>query len=164
MQMVIIEYLVVYPFARSAVTVGLLIFLRSPRDRGIESDVPVRLGVDTATIGGGGTCFPAGAGSYFTAGKGTAPFTGMLLFTVPPVDHTVTGHAQGSTIFVNGDGLGDGFGPAAVHIKVNKRTDIPFLAEPVERMSKIKDLLVTVPVRIRIGEMAFAGAVRIAVF
>lgn len=227
MQMVIIEYPVVYPFARSAVTVGLLIFLRSPRDRGIEPDVPVRLGVDTAAIGGGGTCFPAGAGSYFTAGKGTAPFTGMLLFTVPPVDHTVTGHTQGSTIFINGDGLGDGFGPAAVHIKVNKRTDIPFLAEPVgsivvmggvqaevpdrdirveglkftqgddgadtvmppgiketdvqrevnpdigvmgaehvERMPKTKDLLVTVPapVRIRIGEMAFAGAVRIAVF
>ena len=166
MQMVIIEYPVVYPFVRSAVTVGLLIFLRSPRDRGIESDVPVRLGVDTAVIGGGGTCFPAGAGSYFTAGKGTAPFTGMLLFTVPPVDHTVTGHTQGRTIFVNGDGLRDGFGPAAVHIKVNKRTDIPFLAEPVERMSKIKDLLVTVPapVRIRIGEIAFAGAVRIGVF
>ena len=164
MQMVIIEYPVVYPFVRSAVTVGLLIFLRSPRDRGIESDVPVRLGVDTAVIGGGGTCFPAGAGSYFTAGKGTAPFTGMLLFTVPPVDHTVNGHTQGSTIFVNGDGLRDGFGPAAVHIKVNKRTDIPFLAEHVERMSKIKDLLVTVPVRIRIGEMAFAGAVHIAVF
>ena len=135
----VIEYPVVYPFVRSAVTVGLLIFLRSPRDRGIESDVPVRLGVDTAVIGGGGTCFPAGAGSYFTAGKGTAPFTGMLLFTVPPVDHTVTGHTQGST-------------------------DIPFLAEHVERMSKIKDLLVTVPVRIRIGEMAFAGAVHIAVF
>ena len=51
MQMVIIEYPVVYPFARSAVTVGLLIFLRSPRDRGIEPDVPVRLGVDTAAIG-----------------------------------------------------------------------------------------------------------------
>ena len=54
MQMVIIEYPVVYPFVRSAVTVGLLIFLRSPRDRGIESDVPVRLGVDTAVIGGEG--------------------------------------------------------------------------------------------------------------
>lgn len=77
----------------------------------------------------------------------------------------MTGHTQGSTIFVNGDGLGDGFGPAAVHIKVNKRTDIPFLAEHVERMSKIKDLVtVPAPVRIRIGEMAFAGAVRIGVF
>ena len=52
MQMVIIEYPVVYPFARSAVTVGLPIFLRSPRDRGIEPDVPVRIRIGEMAFAG----------------------------------------------------------------------------------------------------------------
>ena len=48
----VIEYPVVYPFVRSAVTVGLLIFLRSPRDRGIEPDVPVRIRIGEMAFAG----------------------------------------------------------------------------------------------------------------
>ncbi len=55
----------------------------------------------------------------------------MLLFTVPPVDHTKPGHAQGCAVFIDGDGVRDGIRAAAVGIKVNKRPDVPFLAEPI---------------------------------
>ena len=150
----------------------------------------------------------------------------MFLFTVAPVDHTETGHAQGSAVLVNRDGIRDGIRPSAVTVEVDKRTDLPFLAKPiggivvmggvqtdvpdrdvrvdglkftqgdngadavvppgvketdmegevnagicvvgaehVEGVPKIKSPLVTVPspVRIRIGEMAFTGAVGNAV-
>ena len=55
----------------------------------------------------------------------------MLLFTVSPVNHAETGHAQGSAVFVNGDGIRYGFGSAAVRVEVNEGADIPFLAETV---------------------------------
>jgi hypothetical protein len=55
----------------------------------------------------------------------------MLLFTVPPVDHTEPGHAQGCAVFIDGDGVRDGIWAAAVGIKVNKRPDLPFLAESI---------------------------------
>lgn len=93
MQMVIIEDPVIYPFARSPVIVNLLIFLRPPWNRSIETDVPVRFCVDTAAIGGWGAFLFAGAGIRFAAGKRAAPFAGMLLLTVAPVDHAEPGHA-----------------------------------------------------------------------
>ncbi len=52
MKMVIIEHPVIYPLAGSTVIVNCLIFLRTPCHRGIEADIPVRSGVDAATIGG----------------------------------------------------------------------------------------------------------------
>lgn len=55
----------------------------------------------------------------------------MLLFTVSPVDHTETGHAQGSAVFVDGDGIRDGLGPAAVTIQVDEGAYLPFLAEGI---------------------------------
>ncbi len=131
MKMVIIEHPVIYPLAGSTVIVNCLIFLRPPCHGSIEADIPVRLGVDAASIGGGRAFLPAGAGSRFAAGKRTAPFAGMLLLTVPPVDHAGTSHTQGSAIIINGDGAGDGIRPAPVRVEVDKRTDIPFPAEPV---------------------------------
>ncbi len=93
MQMVIIEHSVIDPFAGSAVIVDLLILFCSPWDRSIEADVPVRPGVDAAAIGRGGTFLPAWAGVSLAAGQRTAPFMGMLLFTVSPVDHPQVSHA-----------------------------------------------------------------------
>ena len=227
MQVVIIEYPVVDSFTGSAVVVDSPIFLRTPWDRSIETDIPVRFCVDTPAIGRRGTFVFTGAGIRSATGKGAAPFAGMLLFTVAPVDHTAAGHAQGSAVFVNGDGIRDGFRPAAVTIQVNEGTNLPFPAEAIggivviggiqaevtdrdirvdglefaqgdngrdtvvppgidetdmERevnakvrvmgaehikgMSEIKDFLVAVPspVRIRVREMAAAGAVRGSVF
>lgn len=129
MKMVIVEDPVVYPFAGSAVIVDLLIFSRSSRHRSIEADVPFRLGIDTAAIGGLGAFLFTGTGICFATGKWAAPFARMLLFTVAPVDHAETGHAQGCAIMVNGDGVGDGIRPAPVRVEVDKRADIPFLAE-----------------------------------
>lgn len=71
------------------------------------------------------------AGVGLAAGKGTAPFTGMLLFTIAPVDHAQACHTQGSAVFVNRDGIRDGRGSAAVFIEVNERTDLPLVAEPI---------------------------------
>ncbi len=55
----------------------------------------------------------------------------MLLFTVTPVDHPQASHAQGSTVFVNGDGARDGVRSAAVVIEVDERPDPPFPAEAI---------------------------------
>ena len=84
MQVVIIEYPVVNSFAGSAVVVNFFIILRASGHRSIETDVPVRFGVVTASIGRRGTFLLAGTGVGFGAGKRTTPFTGMLLFTIPP--------------------------------------------------------------------------------
>ena len=131
MKMVVIQHPVVHPFTGSAVIVDFLIFLRSPGDRDVETDVPVGFCVDTAAVRRGRTFFLTGAGTHFATGEGTAPFAGMLLFTVPPVDHTEPGHAQGCAVFIDGDGVRDGIRAAAVGIKVNKRPDLPFLAESI---------------------------------
>ena len=93
MQMVIIQYPVINPFAGSTVVVDSLIFLRPSGDRGIKPNIPVWFCVDTAAIGRWGTFLFTRAGTHFATGKGTAPFAGMFLFTVAPVDHTETGHA-----------------------------------------------------------------------
>ena len=50
MQMVIIKYPVIKPFAGSTVVVDSLIFIRTPGDRSIEADIPVRFCIDTAAI------------------------------------------------------------------------------------------------------------------
>ena len=130
-QMVIIKHPVIYPFTGGTVVVDFLIFFRTSGHRGIEPDVPVRFRVDTAAIGRRGTFFSAVAGISFAAGKRAAPFTGMFLFTVSPVDQAQPGHAQGSAVYINRDGVEDGSRPSAVSVKVNKRTDIPFLAESI---------------------------------
>ncbi len=130
-QMVVIEYTVINPFAGSTVVVNFLIFIRSPWHRSIEPDVPFRFCVDTPAISRGRTIFLAGTGIHFATGKGTAPFTGMLLLTIAPVDHTETGHAQRRTVFVDRDGIRNGNRPAAVSIKVDEGTDAPFFAKSI---------------------------------
>ena len=131
MQMVVVQNTVVYSFAGSAVIVNFLIFIRTSGYRSIESDVPFRFCVDTAAVRRGRTFFPAGAGSCFAAGKWAAPFAGMLLSAVAPVDHTEPGHAQGCAVIINGDGIRNGIRPAPVGVQVDKRADVPFPAEPV---------------------------------
>ncbi len=69
MQMVIIEHPVIDPFAGSAVIVDSLILFCPPWDRGIEADVPVRLGVDAAAIGRWGTFLLTWAGVSPAAGQ-----------------------------------------------------------------------------------------------
>ena len=55
----------------------------------------------------------------------------MLLFTVAPVDHTETGHAQRGAVPINGDGVRDGIRASPVRVKVNERPDLPFPAESI---------------------------------
>lgn len=71
----------------------------------------------------------------------------MLLFTIPPGDHTEPGHAQGSAVFIDGDGAGDGIRAAAVGIKVNKRPDLPFLAESISGIVVMGGVQADVPDR-----------------
>lgn len=131
MKMVVIEYPVINPFAGSTVIVNHLIFLCSPGDRSIESDIPVGFCVDTASIGRLGTFFFTSAGIHSAAGERAAPFAGMLLPAIPPVDHAVTSHAQRSAVYINRDGIRNGIRPAAVVIQINERPYLPFLAKAV---------------------------------
>ena len=111
----------------------------------METDVPVGFCVDTAAVRRGRTFFLTGAGTHFATGEGTAPFTGMLLFTVPPVDHTEPGHAQGCAVFIDGDRARNGIRAAAVGIKVNKRSDVPFLAESISGIVVMGGIQTDVP-------------------
>ena len=129
--MVIIKNPVIYPFTGSTVVVNRFVFLRPSGNRGIEADIPVRLCIDTTAIGRRGTLLPAMAIISFAADKGTAPFTGMFLFTVPPVDHAVTGHAQRGAVCINRNRAGDGIRSALVGVEVDKRPDVPFFAKSI---------------------------------
>lgn len=131
MKMVVIEYPVVHPFAGSAVIVDFLIYVCPTGDRGIEADVPFRFCVNASTIRRGGAFFPTGAGTHFAAGERAAPFSGMFLSAVSPVDHAETGHAQRGAVLIDGDGIRDGIRAAPVGIKINKRPDIPFLTQHI---------------------------------
>jgi len=69
----------------------------------------------------------------------------MLLLTVTPVDHAEPGRAQQSAIFVNGNGIWNGFWSAAVHVKVDKRADVPFLAKLVSGIVVMGGIQTDVP-------------------
>lgn len=131
MQMIVVQDTIIYPFAGSAVIVNLFIFIRTARNRRIKTDVPFRFRVNAPAIGGRGTFPFAGAGIRFAAGKRTAPFAGVFLFTVAPVDHAEACHAQWDAVRINGYGVRDGTRSAPVRVQVDKRADIPFLAKPI---------------------------------
>ena len=131
MKMIIIQNPVIHPLAGSAVIVCFLVFCRPSWNGSVKADVPVWFCVDTAAIRRGRAFFLTGTGTHFAAGQRAAPFTGMLLSTVPPVDHAQASHAQGSAVLINGNGAGDGVRPPPVGVEVNKRMDFPFLTEAV---------------------------------
>lgn len=156
MKIVIIQHPVIYPLTGGTVIVGFLIFLCPPRDRSIQTDVPVRLCVDTAAVRRGRTFFLTGAGTHFAAGERAAPFAGMFLPAVAPVDHAETGHAQGGAVLINGDGVRYGSRPAAVGIQVNKRPDLPVPAEPISGIVVMGGIQADVPDRdIRVNGLKF---------
>lgn len=145
-EMVIVEHPVVHPFTGSVIIVNLLIFIGPSEYQGIEPDIPVEFCVNIAAIGRKGTLLPKWTEARFAAGKGASPFTGMLLFTVTPVDHTEASHAQRSAVFVNGNGVQDGSGPSPSGVEVNKKPDFPFLEESISGivvMAKGSHLLIT---------------------
>ena len=151
MKMVVIEDPVVNPFAGSTVAVNLFILVRATWNGSVKADVPGWFGVNAAAIRGRRAFFFAGTRTVPAADKGAAPFAGMFLFTVAPVDHTITSHAQGSTICVNGNGVRDGTGPAPFFVQVDERADIPFLAESVSSivvMSRIQTEITDRDIRI----------------
>lgn len=126
-QMVVVKDTVIYPFAGSAVIVNLLIFFRAACNGRIKTDIPFRFCVNAPAIRGRGAFFLIGAGIRFPTGKRAAPFAGMRLPAVAPVDHTQPCHAQWGAIRINGYGVRNGIRPATVCIEVDKRADAPFL-------------------------------------
>ena len=93
MEMVVIQNPVVYPFAGSPVVVNLWLFIRSSRDGWIKADITLRLRVDSSAISRRRTFFFTWTGIHLATGKRAAPFPGMFLFDVSPVDHAVASHA-----------------------------------------------------------------------
>lgn len=109
MQMVVIQYSVVYPFTADVVVVDFLIFLYTAGDGRIKADIPIGFGIDAPPIVRREVFLLIRAGVLFAAGKMAAPFAGMLLFAVALVDHAEAGHAEGSAVLLNVDGIRDGF-------------------------------------------------------
>ncbi len=90
----------------------------------------------------------------------------MLLPAVSPVGHTETGHTQRGAVPINGDRIRDGIRTSPAGIQVNKRADIPFLAESVSGIVVMCGVQADVPGRdIRVNGLKFpkgddgAGAV-----
>lgn len=127
MQMIVVQDTVIYPFAGSAVIINLLIFIRTACNGRIKPDVPFRFCVNAAAIRGRRAFLFTGAGIRFAAGKGAAPFAGMFLFAVAPVDHTQSCHAQRGAIFVNGYEVRNRIRSSTVRVEVDKGPDVPFL-------------------------------------
>lgn len=73
-QVIIIQDPVIDPFAGCPVFIGVFVFRRSPRNGSIKADVPVRLCINTAAIGGRGAGVSAGTGFYLFTSKRTSPF------------------------------------------------------------------------------------------
>ena len=156
MKMIIIQDPVIHPLTGSAVIVNFLVFCGSSWNGSVKADVPVRFCVDTAAIRRGRAFFLTGTGMHFAAGQWAAPFTGMLLFTVSPVDHTQAGHAKGRAVRVNGDGVRDGIRAAPVSVEVNERADVPFLAEAISGIVVMGGVQAEVPDRdIRVKRLEF---------
>ena len=67
LQAVVVEDAVIDTFARRPFAVYLPVFIRIPRDAGMEAEVTVILYIDGAPIVSGGTFFCMGAGIYAAA-------------------------------------------------------------------------------------------------
>jgi hypothetical protein len=74
-QLVIIQDPVIDPFAGCPVFIGVFIFRCSPWDRGVKTDVPVRLCINTAAVMGRGAGIPTGTEFFLFASNRTSPFT-----------------------------------------------------------------------------------------
>lgn len=156
MQMVVVEDAVIYPFTGSTVIINFLIFIRAACNGRIKTDVPFRFCVNAPAIRGRRTFLFTGAGIRFAAGKGTAPFAGMLLFAVAPVDHTQPCHAKRGAVCVNGYGVRDGTRFSAVRVEVNEGADLPFLAKPISGIIIMGGVQADIPDRdIRVDSLKF---------
>ena len=129
MQMVVIEYPVVDPFGSSTVVIDPFVFFRTSRNRGVEPDIPGRFGVDAPSVRGIRAAFAGRTFFLLAAGCRAAPFTAAASGTESPVDHAESGLTDGCTIGINADMAGNCLGSSTIGIEVNKRADIPCLAE-----------------------------------
>lgn len=129
--MVIIQYAVVHPFAGCAVFINFFVFPRTPGNWRVKPYIPVRFCIDTPPVWGLGALPFAWAGTHFLAGQWAAPFTPAAAGTVTPVYHPVTSLADRGPILINCNFIRDGFWPAPVGVKVDKRPDIPRFAKVV---------------------------------
>ena len=71
----------------------------------------------------------------------------MLLSAVAPVNHTETGHAQGSAVFINGDGVRDGIRAAPVTVEVDEWSDHPFPTEAISGIVVMCNVQADIPDR-----------------
>lgn len=115
-QMVIVQYAVIHPFAGCAVIIDFFVFPRAPGNRRVKAHVPSRFRIDTPPVWGFGAFILAWAGIHFLAGQWAAPFTPATAWTVTPVYHPVTGLADRGSIFINCNFIRDGLWPAAVGV------------------------------------------------
>ena len=129
MQMVVIEYPVINPFGSSTIVIDLFVLFRTPCNRCVESDIPGGFGVDTPSVRGIRAALAGITFFLFATGNGAAPFAAAASGAESPVDHAESGLTDGCTIGINADMAGNCLGSSTIGIEVNKRADIPCLAE-----------------------------------
>lgn len=127
MQPIVIQDAVVDPLGGSTVLISLLPQLGLAHHRGIEADVPVRLGMDSAAVLRG----RADAVTLFDLScfVRAAPFASMVGPVIAPVSHAVPGLAQGGALLIHPDGFRDPFGITMLGVEVDKREDPPVFEE-----------------------------------
>ena len=127
MQPIVIQDAVVDPLRGGTVLVSLLPLCGLAHDRRIEPDVPVRLGMDRATIvrGRADTVTVLDFSGFVRA----APFASMVGFVIAPVSHAVSGPAQWGALLIHPDGFRDPFGITMLGVEVDKRDDPPVSEE-----------------------------------
>lgn len=131
-QPVIVEDTVIDTFRGGALVIDLFISVRATRDFGVKPDVPFGVGLDDHPVPGiCAAVFAFGAVVFAIRAAPDEVPTGFVI--------TVWSHAQfflteRSSVFVNGDGVRDGFRPPAFIIQVDKSPDLFSFQQTVSRV------------------------------
>ncbi len=128
-QSVIVQDAVVDTFRGGALVINLLIGIRATRDFGVKPDVPFGAGLDDPPVSGIRAAVFAFGTVVFAIGA--APDEVPAGFIITVWCHAQLFLAERRPVFVNGDGVRDGFRTAAFIIQVDKSPDISVFEQAV---------------------------------
>lgn len=101
MQVIVIEDPVIHTLGACAVIIDFPVFFRAPGYRSVQADIPIGFRINAVAIGGRGTGDFAGTLFFPPRGYRTAPFAGVPVRAVSPVDHAQACLAERSAIGIN---------------------------------------------------------------
>ena len=133
LETVIIQYLVIYAFTGSTLSVDILKFVRIPRDAGMKTQVFIVFDIYSASVFCGRTLGDIRTGYDPSAPVGTAVFTGILFGVFSPGAHFVAVFADGMSVFSESDVIRGGIRFLGTAVDVDQGIDAPMIQQFVCR-------------------------------